>query len=154
MIPIQEVNPLLINKVTRLDQAAQLRNAAIKASKYLETCRFFQQNFQEESLRMLTTLQDPLVFSLNDLCSIRLGIYNDRLAGELDIAINHILSCELCRAKAFYCERCRSKDLIFPFQDLIVQCQICFACYHKDCFKTPCTKCLRVQIRDKSLTEL
>ena len=154
VIPIQEINSLLIHKVTRLDQAAQLRNAASKASKYLEACRFFQEDKKEESLPMLTSFQDPLVFSLNDLCSIRLGVYNDRLASELDTAINHILSCELCRAKAFHCERCRAQDLIFPFQDLIVQCQVCFACYHKECFKTPCTKCLRLQIRDKTLTEL
>lgn len=148
VIPIKKLNPVLINKVTRLQQAIQLREGAQKASTYLETCRLFK--CQEQSLPMLV-IEDASFFSLNELCSIRLGIYNNRLKNELDIAIKHILSCELCNAKAFHCERCRITDPIFPFQEGTVQCQNCFACYHKKCFKNPCTKCLRVRIRDKSL---
>ena len=151
VIPIKELNPVLINKVTRLQQAIQLREGAQKASTYLETCRLFK--CQEQSLPMLV-IEDASFFSLNELCSIRLGIYNNRLKNELDIAIKHILSCELCNAKAFHCERCRITDPIFPFQEGTIQCQNCFACYHKKCFKNPCTKCLRVRIRDKSLNQL
>ena len=152
VIPIQKLNKVLINKVTRLQQAVQLREGARKASTYLETCRMFKS--REESLPMLANIADALIFSLNELCSIRLGIYNNRLKIELDIAIKHILSCELCNAKAFHCERCRSTDLIFPFQEGIVQCAECFACYHEKCYKNPCSKCLRVRVRDKSLNQL
>ena len=152
VIPIQKLNKVLINKVTRLQQAVQLREGARKASTYLETCRMFKS--REESLPMLANIADALIFSLNELCSIRLGIYNNRLKIELDIAIKHILSCELCNAKAFHCERCRSTDLIFPFQEGIVQCSECFACYHEKCYKNPCSKCLRVRVRDKSLNQL
>ena len=154
VISINAINPLLTKKVTRLRQAADLRTLSLKVLKYLETCRMFNDG-HGESLAIFN-FQGPLVFSLTELCSIRLGIYNKRLASEVDNAIKHILNCELCRAKAFFCERCRSQDIIFPFQDHIVQCQKCFACYHEKCWavKQICSKCLRVRIRDKSLTEV
>ena len=100
-------------------------------------------------------LEKPEVFSLNDFCSIRLGIYLKRLKKQLEVAVKHIVEsdCPLCLAKGFYCEKCRKSDLIFPFQNGVYQCPNCFACFHEKCFRKPCGKCLRQKLRDNLIID-
>ena len=149
VINVATENPLLIKKVTRLKQSIQLREEARLAGNYLRTCRLAED--LTPSLTDLLNIENSNIFSLNDFCSIRLGIYIKRLKLQLNSALQHIFSCELCLAKAFFCEKCRATDLIFPFQSDVIQCQQCFACFHQKCYKTPCSKCIRVKIRDTFL---
>ncbi len=148
VININEENAVLIKKVTRLKQSIDLRQKAILAASYIKTCRFTEG--LQGQLKELLALEDAFVFSLNQLCSIRLGIYWKKLKHQVDLAIEHIVDsqCTLCLAKGFFCEKCRGADLIFPFQKDIAQCEECFACFHQGCFKHPCGKCQRIQIRE------
>lgn len=144
VIDVMEVNPLLVKKVTLLKQAIDMRKKAIMTARYIETCRFAAQTIHPQ----IEFKFQPNKFSLDNLCAIRLGIYLKRLKKEVDLAIHHISDCTLCLAKGFYCEQCRGEsDLIFPFQPEVIQCDQCFACFHKKCFlDQECGKCLRKQL--------
>ena len=149
VINIYEENQAILKKVTLLRQVMALREKSILTSPYIRTCRFAE--VLKKDLEDMLKLEKAEVFSLNDFCSIRLGIYLKRLKSQLDLAIKHILQsdCALCLAKGFYCEKCRQSDLIFPFQNEVYQCPVCFACFHQTCFKTnTCGKCLRQKSRD------
>jgi len=153
VINIYEENPVLLKKVTSLRQALTLREKSILTSPYIRTCRFAE-NLKSDLDDMLK-LEKPEVFSLNDFCSIRLGIYLKRLKKQLEVAVKHIVEsdCPLCLAKGFYCEKCRKSDLIFPFQNGVYQCPNCFACFHEKCFRKPCGKCLRQKLRDNLIID-
>jgi run domain Beclin-1 interacting cysteine-rich containing protein len=149
VINIYEENQAILKKVTLLRQVMTLREKSILTSPYIRTCRFAE--VLKKDLEDMLKLEKAEVFSLNDFCSIRLGIYLKRLKSQLDLAIKHILQsdCALCLAKGFYCEKCRQSDLLFPFQNEVYQCPDCFACFHQTCFKTnTCGKCLRQKSRD------
>ena len=141
MINICEENLGLLKKVTSLKQALNLREKSVLTSPYIRTCRFAESLKYE--LDHVMKLDKAEIFSLNDFCSIRLGMYIKRLKKQLEIAVKHIVEfdCPLCLAKGFYCEKCRKLDLIFPFQNDIYQCPNCFACFHEKCFRKPCGKC-------------
>ena len=151
VINVNEENPVLLKKVTSLRQAVHLREKSILTASYIRTCRFSDDI--KSDMEDLLGLENSEVFSLNDFCSIRLGIYLKRLKKQLDLAIKHIVQsqCTLCLAKGFYCETCRQSDLLFPFQNEVYQCQECFACFHKICYSKPCGKCLRLQKFRKKL---
>ena len=85
--------------------------------------------------------------------SFQIGFFFKKLGKPLELAIQHIKSCELCSGKGFNCEGCRDQTLIFPFQySEVHQCHKCYACYHKKCFKDACSKCLRQrQYRNSNL---
>ena len=71
-----------------------------------------------------------MTLSLVELCLIRLGAYGKTLRDQIDVGIDHIMgkiigepnskirqnSCQLCSARGFICEACRSGDILYPFQ--------------------------------------
>lgn len=151
MINIALKNPYLIKQVARLRQAIELRQKAKSTGSYIKTCRFAATEVQGQ-VQELLAVDNVELFSLNELCSVRFGIYSKRLKQQIGIAVKHVTAsgCTLCLAKGFYCETCRQSDLIFPFQvDKVHQCKECFACYHKKCFQQDktCSKCIRRQTR-------
>ena len=61
---------------------------------------------------------------LQDLVALHNGHLESNLTGLLKYATSHVMSCALCRQKGFYCELCRKKELLYPFQDNIHR--VCF----------------------------
>lgn len=149
LFSVMAVNPMLVKRVAKLRTALSLREQAQTVAKYVNNCRFA--SVLKEDILECLSIQDPATVSLNELCSIKLGVHGKTLKKQIDLASDHIFKCQLCLARGFICEGCRSKEVIFPFQrDEVYQCQNCFACYHNNCFKNLCTKCQRKTERSLS----
>lgn len=54
-------------------------------------------------------------YSIEDLEMIENGTLQSILQKACIFGENHILSCKLCKLKGFYCEICRSSNLLYPF---------------------------------------
>ena len=53
---------------------------------------------------------------------------------------------QLCKAKGYICEFCRSREIIYPFDlTTTVRCSGCRSLAHKKCFdRAACPKCARI----------
>uniref|UniRef100_A0A3B3U923 Rubicon like autophagy enhancer n=1 Tax=Poecilia latipinna TaxID=48699 RepID=A0A3B3U923_9TELE len=99
-------------------------------------------------------LDEPLLFSMEDLYRVKKGQLVAQARALLTAAVEHVDNCELCRGRGFICEFCRAKDIIFPFQKDKCQRCPCKTCFHKDCFLGKrCPKCTRIQSRTKVQTK-
>ncbi|XP_023337964.1 run domain Beclin-1-interacting and cysteine-rich domain-containing protein [Eurytemora carolleeae] len=143
---IQDLNPDIIRKIEKLRAVCMSRLQMNKLSRYISTCKHavHLQSRIEEFL-----CPDPYLFSMEQLVCTRfnkLGYTIRAFVGEL---LKHVQECDLCQAKGFICEGCRSGASIFPFQFGVHECTSCYACYHSNCYSTEygCTRCKRLQIR-------
>lgn len=154
---IRDVNPALYSRVRSLEKVRQCRLALGALEQYIRCCR--QADSLQQQLQQLPPhlLSEPHVYSLEELWQVRMGgPLVGRLRSLRQDCQEHCLSCPLCTAKAFICERCREpKDLLFPFQlATTTQCQGCKACFHRACFVPgACDKCRRLEDRRKSLLQ-
>ena len=111
------------------------------------------------------SIEDPKVLSMQDLKRIRFNNYERDLQLMLDNGKSHISECFLCQSRGFFCDVCiNAKSLgggdiqppvaIFPFQPDVLQCPVCYACYHAKCHaslgKNFCSKCDRIKAREEA----
>ena len=63
--------------------------------------------------------------------------------------------CQLCKAKGYFCEFCRSKEIIYPFDfATTVRCNDCRSLAHKKCYnRATCPKCARIARVAKQASE-
>ncbi|XP_070537841.1 run domain Beclin-1-interacting and cysteine-rich domain-containing protein-like [Ptychodera flava] len=146
---VTDVNPLLYRKVKSLDVVRELRTQLYFLKDFIRTCRQGQSMWNEFDKRPHHLIHDTNIYSLNDLIKVRNGDMAIELKELVEDAIIHVKQCQLCQAKGFICELCNNSEIIFPF-DLgkCVQCQACWACYHRNCFvPEKCPKCERIRVR-------
>ncbi|XP_060688895.1 protein associated with UVRAG as autophagy enhancer isoform X1 [Hemiscyllium ocellatum] len=147
------INKCLYSKVKELRKAKEIQEQLIHIKKLLRTCRLAERAMIE-FYRICSHLTEELhLYSLNDLLMVKQGLLVPGLKGALKNVLAHVESCELCLAKGFICEFCKSRDILFPFQtDQCKRCDECKACFHKECFKTEqCPKCIRIRARKELL---
>ncbi|XP_066562513.1 protein associated with UVRAG as autophagy enhancer isoform X2 [Amia ocellicauda] len=145
------INKALYSKAKELDRFRELQEQLLSIKKLLATCRLSKSVLQEiEQLPEHLTHEQHL-FSLEDLVNIKRGLLQTQARALLKLASAHVEICELCLAKGFICEFCKSKEVLFPFQrETCKRCEECKACFHKYCFKEEdCPKCIRIQTRRK-----
>ncbi|XP_064413006.1 protein associated with UVRAG as autophagy enhancer [Latimeria chalumnae] len=145
------INKSLYSKVKDLDKIREIQEQLLSIKKLLRTCRFSESVLEEFEHTQTHLTEELHVFSLEDLVKVKRGLLIPSLKKVLKSALNHVEMCELCKAKGFICEFCRSSDILFPFQTATCKrCKVCKTCYHKKCFKSEqCPKCLRIQAQKK-----
>lgn len=155
---IKDNNPALYSRVRVLEKARQCRVALRSLEQYISCCHQADDSLLQR-LQQLPAhlLSEPHLYSLEELWQVRMG---GPLLGQLrslrQDCQEHCMSCRICTARAFICERCREpKDLLFPFQlATTTQCEGCKACFHRACFVPgACDKCRRLENRRKSLLQ-
>ncbi|XP_051869631.1 protein associated with UVRAG as autophagy enhancer isoform X2 [Pristis pectinata] len=148
------INNSLYNKVKELRKVKELQEQLIHVKKLLRTCRLAK-SAMVEFWQLQAHLSEELhLYSLNDLVMVKRGLLVPGLKNTLRNVLSHVESCEICMAKGFICEFCKSREILFPFQtERCKQCCVCKACFHKDCFKTTerCPKCARICARKELL---
>ncbi|XP_040197190.1 protein associated with UVRAG as autophagy enhancer isoform X2 [Rana temporaria] len=147
---VQTENPALYKKVKDLNRVQEVQEQLIHIRKLVSTCRFADGIIKafEEVPSHLT--QELHLYTLSDLYKVKQKSLLQSLQELLATAVAHVDQCELCQAKGFICELCQEAEVIFPFQTQTCRrCEVCKACYHKQCFKTrECPKCTRIKARE------
>ena len=76
----------------------------------------------------------------------------------ITFARKHVSSCPLCTLKGFYCEICKSSQILYPFDtDFTKRCEKCKTVFHSKCYietydEISCPKCLRIKSREEKIT--
>ncbi|XP_043987270.1 protein associated with UVRAG as autophagy enhancer isoform X3 [Gambusia affinis] len=155
LFDLGSVGKALWSKVKDLDRFRELREQLTGIRKLLKACRLSERVLAEFEPLPAHLLDEPLLFSMEDLYRVKKGQLVAQARALLNSALEHVDNCELCRGRGFICEFCRAKDIIFPFQkDKCQRCPVCKACFHKDCFLGKrCPKCTRIQSRTKVQTK-
>ncbi|KAM4796749.1 protein associated with UVRAG as autophagy enhancer [Rhinophrynus dorsalis] len=146
---VQCENTNLYKKVKDLNRVKEVQEKLISIKKLLATCRFATsvlKSFDDFPSHLTEELH---LFTLNDLFKVKQKLLLPTLRELLSTAVTHVDNCELCQAKGFICEFCQGADILFPFQtETCRRCEVCKACYHKQCFNTQnCPKCCRIEAR-------
>ncbi|XP_012541570.1 run domain Beclin-1-interacting and cysteine-rich domain-containing protein isoform X2 [Monomorium pharaonis] len=158
LFQVNDLNPLLYRRIKQLDKTRLLRTKLFFLKDFLYTCRFaisLQDVLKKESNYIIN---EPHVYSIQDLINVKLGVLYVRLQELVQICCAHIVDCELCQARGFVCELCCSKDVIFPWDlSKVTRCEKCGACFHIDCKhnsnKLECPRCARLHARRISRDE-
>jgi len=159
LFDVEALNPRLAKKIGKLRKALELREKAVGVAKYLISCRLAKSQMEASTLSSLLSIEDAKMMSLQDLCLIRIGTYNQDLEQLIESGLSHVYNCDLCQAHGFICEICRDSSVIYPFQEeaAVIQCKQCFACFHTNCFEDvafkSCSKCARIKQR-KEMAEM
>ncbi|KYN44446.1 Run domain Beclin-1 interacting and cystein-rich containing protein [Trachymyrmex septentrionalis] len=158
LFQVNDLNPLLYRRMKQLDKTRLLRTKLFFLKDFLFACRFatsLQDVLKKEPNYIIN---DPHVYSIQDLINVKLGVLFVRLQELVQICCAHIVDCELCQARGFVCELCCSKDVIFPWDlSKVIRCEKCGACFHIDCKhgsdKVECPRCVRLHARRISRDE-
>jgi hypothetical protein len=139
-------------KILALTRVRAMREKLVLMGEYIQSCR--------NSSRLLNEVEGRthLVWStkqcsLEDLDWLRDGRLEKYISHVVDVYTVHIITCEICKGKGFFCEICDSKQLLFLFQEGVIQCPKCKNVFHSNCFErvVACPKCERVKrIRSRS----
>lgn len=139
-------SPPAIGKINRL------REKITRMSQFLRTCRLSESQLEQLDSRK-HFIWSSTIWSLNDLVELHDGRLRPLLERIELLFRNHVINCEICKGKGFYCEICKSQEILFPFNDHIEKCEKCKSLFHKDCYKSitiKCPKCDRIEaLRNK-----
>ncbi|KAL6100538.1 rubcnl [Pungitius sinensis] len=151
LFDLTRVGKTLYSKVKELDKFRELQEHLMGIKKLLSTCRLSGRVMAELEQLPAHLVEQPHLFSMEDLSRVKKGQLVTRTRALLLTAIDHVQRCELCLARGFICEFCRERDVIFPFlADICRRCPECKACFHKHCFVLQkCPKCERIQSRKR-----
>uniref|UniRef100_A0A146LY27 Run domain Beclin-1 interacting and cystein-rich containing protein n=1 Tax=Lygus hesperus TaxID=30085 RepID=A0A146LY27_LYGHE len=149
---IGDINANIYNRVKVMERIRTLRLQLHFLKDFLLTCKFTdgtKQRMEQESPYMLMDID---VYSINDLVQVRNGMLSQRLSQLVVDATLHVAKCDLCQARGFICELCRTHDIIFPWQlGKVTRCSKCFSCQHTSCLRKKsaptCPKCERIKMR-------
>lgn len=95
-------------------QSLRIRLNFIRA--YLCTCCSESINTFKELVGSKEYLYEHIhEYCIEDLSLIEKGSLQNMLQEAAKFGENHILSCRLCKVKGFYCEKCRSSNVLYPF---------------------------------------
>ncbi|PAV76957.1 hypothetical protein WR25_18755 isoform B [Diploscapter pachys] len=155
VIDIQKVNPQLYKRIPVMANILRLREKLRLISMYLFTCReSVAEDFKKRIWPKNYLYEQEHIYAFADLVALHNGHLESNLTGLLKYATSHVMSCALCRQKGFYCELCRKKELLYPFQDNIHRCPDCCSVFHVECMKQvfDCPKCARKRAQRQNET--
>ncbi|KAH7961392.1 hypothetical protein HPB52_008793 [Rhipicephalus sanguineus] len=134
---IRDLNPDLYRRVKVLNRLRQCRTALHYLHQYILCCRLATRLQDSLGSVQQHLLDEPHVYSLEDLEQARQGVLVAQLLGIQDDCERHCLACPICTGRGFICEICNNADqLVFPFQlSLAAQCTgtlaaAFFVCYY------------------------
>lgn len=117
---------------------------------FIKTCRN-SHNLLDQLGNRKYLLDSVHVFSTKDL--IECKALMSFIMNIMEAYVIHITEkCETCKGKGFYCEICKSNELLFSFQiRKISKCPVCKALYHNSCVKKQgySWKCIKCSRRDQ-----
>lgn len=66
-----------------------------------------------------------------------------------------MLYLQICSGQGYICELCDDKDVVFPFDPVVISCSKCHWVHHKSCWtkKQICPKCQRIEKRNQQFKE-
>jgi len=144
---IDALNPQLYETVKPLGKIKGAKKQVEYLLNYLNICTATKSTKVQSILRSLQSF-DPVKYSMSDLARTEDGtLFTEYTDSGFEVT-QHVLECELCKAKGYICEICQDPRPYYPFQiGICVQCPDCKTFFHKDCFaKVPkCPKCERIQ---------
>lgn len=149
---VPDLNKELYGKVRALRLARQRRLQLKYITDYIRQCRFADDARQVVDKCPPYYVDDVDVWSVNDFIAVRNGAFVKDIQRYITVGEQHVYNCELCTNRAFLCEYCDMKQVIFPWQNKVIRCNDCGACAHNSCWKanTICSKCQRMQQRKQS----
>ncbi|XP_075745712.1 run domain Beclin-1-interacting and cysteine-rich domain-containing protein-like [Rhipicephalus microplus] len=156
LFDIRDLNTDLYRRVKVLNRLRQCRTALHYLHQYILCCRLATRLQDCLGSVQQHLLDEPHVYSLEDLEQARQGVLLAQLQGLQDECERHCLACPICTGRGFICEICHNGDqLVFPFQLAVAaQCTGCQACFHRTCFVPgACPKCKRLETRRRSMME-
>uniref|UniRef100_A0A1I7Y2G2 Phorbol-ester/DAG-type domain-containing protein n=1 Tax=Steinernema glaseri TaxID=37863 RepID=A0A1I7Y2G2_9BILA len=152
LLDLQALNPALFKVDDRLKQMQEMRRNILFMKCYFMCCK------KAQKLRILQYLnrhqhfvETSDLYSLNDLQQLVAGRLIPEIAGIVEVFRKHIVEeCETCLGKAFICELCNDKSLLFPFSRNVGICPECCNVFHEKCFDRAsryCPRCKRRKVR-------
>jgi len=166
LINLRTEGPSLYVANLSLRKVKELRAQAIMVAQFLRSCR--------DALKLLDSMRSSMhlidcvhVYSVHDLNEIYRSKLAHRLTTYLKDCLQHItVVCESCRGKGYYCELCKSDELLFSFHSKITKCKVCNVVFHQTCAATHglntryedgvnvgCPKCTRLNNLRKRRTQ-
>ncbi|EDV26004.1 uncharacterized protein TRIADDRAFT_23786 [Trichoplax adhaerens] len=133
VIPLESINANLFSHIDDLVTVKNLRMTLSNLRLYVHSCKSAQQHNSFAKLKIKLHLMDNVdMYSMQDLIKINDGTLIEELRSISQDLIKHVKeNCELCAAKGFYCEICKSSELLFPFDLNAEVCEKCSSVYHK-----------------------
>lgn len=125
-----------------------LREKIVRISQFLRTCRNSQTHLSKINERKHFAWSSS-VWALKDFVDLKDGKLRAELEEVEELFRNHVLRCEICKGKGFFCEVCTKRDLLFPFSDGVSKCKLCKAIFHGSCFKESITECPKCKRKEK-----
>eukprot|EP00794_Sanderia_malayensis_P018739 gene18740-20628_t len=150
IVCLKEINPALFNFVEDLRDVRALREQILSMKSYLVACRLA---VDEKLLLLLKDRQHFVensdMYTLLDLNDVFSGELLEELSRITAMFCTHIkFDCVLCQGKGFFCEVCRSDDILYPFDFSSQKCPDCQAVFHRSCLnRGNCPKCKRLAQR-------
>jgi len=134
LINLRTECPALYTQLFSLRKVKELRTQAIMIAQFLRSCR--------DAIKLLQPVRNCMhlvdcvhIYSIHDLHEIYRSKLAPRLARYLRACLHHVtVTCESCKGKGYYCELCKSNELLFAFQTIkITKCKVCNVVYHQTC---------------------
>ncbi|XP_055382631.1 differentially expressed in FDCP 8 homolog isoform X2 [Condylostylus longicornis] len=157
LIKLEEMNPKLFHFLQKLGTIKKIRENLQFMRKYLSECRIScEEKLIDHNIgNKRHLIQTPDVYSLADLIQAESGDLLDFLNKLFDTFDKHIRNCEICSGKAYICEICNNKEVLYPYDDGCIHCTKCNSITHRACWirkNSICLKCTRLEER-KNLLE-
>lgn len=150
---IETVNFNIYSLSNNLKKVRALKICLGYQKNYIVKCKAKEAllSFAEQQLPQRTHLIFDNLYSLRDLIDTQKGLLLKPMIEIQKQWQAHILSCTLCKSKGYFCEICKSQEIIFPFQvGLTKLCRKCKTLYHRNCYidVKKCLKCERIKKRE------
>ncbi|EDW57408.1 uncharacterized protein Dvir_GJ18512 [Drosophila virilis] len=150
---VPDLNAQLYVKQKPLAMARRRRLQLKYVRDFIAACRFATREQALFDAVPAHITNDPDMWSMCDFVDVQ----NNSMCRSIEelIALNeqHVHGCVLCTGRAFVCEYCKSRQLIYPWQRKVQRCAQCGACAHYNCWKSNsagiCSRCERLQGRKR-----
>ncbi|TDG41995.1 hypothetical protein AWZ03_011592 [Drosophila navojoa] len=141
---VPDLNAQLYVKQKQLAKARRRRLQLKYVHNFISTCRFATKEQALFDAVPAHITNDPDMWSMCDFVDVQNSSLCRSIEDLIELNEQHVYSCVLCTGRAFVCELCKSRELIYPWQRKVHRCGQCGACVHTNCWKLKSTGgCLR-----------
>ncbi|BFG00521.1 run domain Beclin-1-interacting and cysteine-rich domain-containing protein [Drosophila madeirensis] len=148
---VPDLNAQLYAKHKDLATARRRRLQLQSVKEFIGNCRFAAREQAFFNAIPLHLTQDADMWSMCDFVDVQNSSMSRSIKELILLSEQHVLNCVLCVGRAFVCEYCKSRELLYPWQRKVERCGHCGACSHHNCWKArrsePCPRCTRLQAR-------
>ncbi|XP_017871200.1 PREDICTED: run domain Beclin-1-interacting and cysteine-rich domain-containing protein isoform X2 [Drosophila arizonae] len=141
---VPDLNAQLYVKQKQLAKARRRRLQLKYVHNFISACRFATKEQALFDAVPAHITRDPDMWSMCDFVDVQNSSLCRSIEDLIELNEQHVYSCVLCTGRAFVCELCKSRELIYPWQRKVHRCGQCGACVHTNCWKLNSTGvCLR-----------